>query len=118
MFPVSGATMQRTALLEFVLTSLWLSVGAQENIHWEIQRYDGWYNNLMYHSHSSTGSRFSRLLPANYADGVYQALQEPAVPNARELSNLIAQGQSGLPSHDNRTVLGVFFGKLAVGVPL
>ncbi|XP_048338002.1 dual oxidase 2-like [Sphaerodactylus townsendi] len=109
MFPVSGATMQRTALLEFVLTSLWLSVGAQENIHWEIQRYDGWYNNLMYHSHSSTGSRFSRLLPANYADGVYQALQEPAVPNARELSNLIAQGQSGLPSHDNRTVLGVFF---------
>uniref|UniRef100_A0A670ZBK2 NAD(P)H oxidase (H2O2-forming) n=1 Tax=Pseudonaja textilis TaxID=8673 RepID=A0A670ZBK2_PSETE len=85
--------------------------GAQENIHWEIQRYDGWYNNLMYHRHNSAGSRMSRLLPANYADGVFKALQEPHVPNARRLSNVVAQGESGLPSQKNRTVLGVFFGK-------
>ncbi|XP_054858275.1 dual oxidase 2 [Eublepharis macularius] len=84
--------------------------GAQENLQWEIQRYDGWYNNLMYHSHSSTGSRLSRLLPPNYADGVYQAPQEPHVPNARRLSDVIAKGESGLPSNNNRTVLGVFFG--------
>ncbi|XP_007424741.1 dual oxidase 2 [Python bivittatus] len=85
-------------------------VGAQENIHWEIQRYDGWYNNLMQHKHNSAGSRMSRLLPANYADGVYQALQEPHVPNARRLSNAVAQGNSEMPSRKNRTVLGVFFG--------
>ncbi|XP_060115958.1 dual oxidase 2 [Heteronotia binoei] len=102
--------MQRAILLGIVLTSLLPSIDAQKNLHWEIQRYDGWYNNLMYHSHSSTGSRLSRLLPANYADGVYQAPQEPRVPSARVLSNTIAQGQSGLPSNDNRTVLSVFFG--------
>lgn len=58
-----------------------------------------------------TGSRLLRLLPANYADGVYQALQEPHVPNARQLSNAVARGPSGLPSQRNTTVLAVFFGK-------
>uniref|UniRef100_A0A8C3RBI4 NAD(P)H oxidase (H2O2-forming) n=1 Tax=Cyanoderma ruficeps TaxID=181631 RepID=A0A8C3RBI4_9PASS len=85
--------------------------GAQESISWEVQRYDGWYNNLLHHSHGSVGeSRLLRLLPANYADGVYQALQEPHVPNARQLSNAIARGPSGLPSRRNATVLAVFFG--------
>ncbi|KAH0619921.1 hypothetical protein JD844_014359 [Phrynosoma platyrhinos] len=62
------------------------TISAQENIDWEIQRYDGWYNNLMHHRHNSAGSLLSRLLPANYADGVYQAQQEPLVPSARRLS--------------------------------
>ncbi|XP_026565713.1 dual oxidase 2 [Pseudonaja textilis] len=101
--------------LLLALTHSWHNAGAQENIHWEIQRYDGWYNNLMYHRHNSAGSRMSRLLPANYADGVFKALQEPHVPNARRLSNVVAQGESGLPSQKNRTVLGVFFGKLLSG---
>ncbi|KAM6426630.1 dual oxidase 2 [Liasis olivaceus] len=96
--------------LLLILTHLWHNAGAQENIHWEIQRYDGWYNNLMQHKHNSAGSRLSRLLPANYADGVYQALQEPHVPNARRLSNEVAKGNSEMPSRKNRTVLGVFFG--------
>lgn len=59
----------------------------------------------------AAGARLLRLLPANYADGVYQALQEPYVPNARQLSNAVARGPSGLPSHRNTTVLAVFFGK-------
>ncbi|NWR41001.1 DUOX2 oxidase, partial [Regulus satrapa] len=84
--------------------------GAQESISWEVQRYDGWYNNLLHHSHGSVGARLLRLLPANYADGVYQALQEPHVPNARQLSNAVARGPSGLPSRRNTTVLAVFFG--------
>uniref|UniRef100_A0A669PIF0 NAD(P)H oxidase (H2O2-forming) n=1 Tax=Phasianus colchicus TaxID=9054 RepID=A0A669PIF0_PHACC len=84
--------------------------GAQKNISWEVQRYDGWYNNLQHHSRGSVGSRLLRLLPANYADGVYQALQEPHVPNARQLSNAVARGPSGLPSQRNTTVLAVFFG--------
>uniref|UniRef100_A0A8C0ANC7 NAD(P)H oxidase (H2O2-forming) n=1 Tax=Buteo japonicus TaxID=224669 RepID=A0A8C0ANC7_9AVES len=84
--------------------------GAQESISWEVQRYDGWYNNLLHHSHGSVGARLLRLLPANYADGVYQALQEPCVPNARQLSNAVARGPSGLPSRRNTTVLAVFFG--------
>ncbi|XP_061855522.1 dual oxidase 2 isoform X2 [Colius striatus] len=83
---------------------------AQERISWEVQRYDGWYNNLLHHSHGSVGARLLRLLPANYADGVYQALQEPRVPNARQLSNAVARGPSGLPSRRNTTVLAVFFG--------
>ncbi|XP_044306436.1 dual oxidase 2-like [Varanus komodoensis] len=84
--------------------------GAQVHINWEIPRYDGWYNNLMHHRHNSAGSFLSRLLHANYADGVYQALQEPRVPSARRLSDVVARGASGLPSQGNRTVLGVFFG--------
>uniref|UniRef100_A0A663M493 NAD(P)H oxidase (H2O2-forming) n=1 Tax=Athene cunicularia TaxID=194338 RepID=A0A663M493_ATHCN len=79
-------------------------------ISWELQRYDGWYNNLLHHSCGSVGARLLRLLPANYADGVYQALQEPRVPNARQLSNAVARGPSGLPSRRNTTVLAVFFG--------
>ncbi|XP_056138124.1 dual oxidase 1 [Lampris incognitus] len=51
-----------------------------------------------------------RLLPARYADGVYQPIQEPQLPNPRRLSRLIAKGPSGLPSTTNQTVLSVFFG--------
>lgn len=50
-------------------------------------------------------------MPANYADGVYQALEEPLLPNPRRLSDAVAQGRAGLPSVHNRTVLGVFFGE-------
>ncbi|XP_063268433.1 dual oxidase 2 [Prinia subflava] len=96
--------------LVVVLVGAWTSGKAQESISWEVQRYDGWYNNLLHHSHGSVGARLLRLLPANYADGVYQALQEPRVPNARQLSNAVARGPSGLPSHRNTTVLAVFFG--------
>ncbi|XP_078285958.1 dual oxidase 2-like [Rhinoraja longicauda] len=84
--------------------------GAQNNINWEVQRYDGWFNNLADHQRGSAGSPFMRLLPARYADGVYQALKEPEVPNARIISNIIANGSSGLPSLKNSTVLSVFFG--------
>ncbi|NWS75108.1 DUOX2 oxidase, partial [Crotophaga sulcirostris] len=91
-------------------TWVWSLTGAQESISWEVQRYDGWYNNLLHHRRGSVGARLLRLLPANYADGVYQALQEPRVPNARQLSNAVARGPSGLPSRRNTTVLAVFFG--------
>ncbi|KAH0503295.1 Dual oxidase 2 [Microtus ochrogaster] len=56
------------------------------------------------------GSRLQRLVPANYADGVYQALEEPLLPNPRRLSDAVTQGKAGLASIHNRTVLGVFFG--------
>ncbi|XP_051776570.1 dual oxidase 1 [Erpetoichthys calabaricus] len=83
---------------------------SQSNIKWELQRYDGWYNNLAQHNRGSVGSPFMRISPAHYADGVFMALQEPAVPNAREISNAAMAGKSGLPSARNRTVLSVIFG--------
>lgn len=52
-----------------------------------------------------------RLVPARYADGVYQALGEPLLPNPRRLSNAATRGRAGLASRRNRTVLGVFFGE-------
>ncbi|XP_029431074.1 dual oxidase 2-like isoform X2 [Rhinatrema bivittatum] len=97
-------------VLGIVLAGTWSSICVQGAISWEVQRYDGWYNNLAHHSRGSVGSRHLRLLPAHYADGVYQALQEPQVPNSRSISNVAMQGKSGLPSTKNRTVLGVFFG--------
>nr|XP_033776674.1 dual oxidase 2-like [Geotrypetes seraphini] len=98
------------AVLGLVLAGTWSSICAQSAISWEVQRYDGWYNNLADHSRGSVGSSHPRFLPAHYADGVYQAFLEPYVPSARSISNVAMQGKSGLPSAKNRTVLGVFFG--------
>ncbi|XP_011519983.1 dual oxidase 1 isoform X2 [Homo sapiens] len=64
----------------------------------------------MEHRWGSKGSRLQRLVPASYADGVYQPLGEPHLPNPRDLSNTISRGPAGLASLRNRTVLGVFFG--------
>ncbi|XP_038606610.1 dual oxidase 1-like [Tachyglossus aculeatus] len=84
--------------------------GSGDPISWEVQRYDGWFNNLGQHRWGARGSRLQRLVPANYADGVYQALGEPLLPNPRNLSLTVTRGPSGQPSLRNRTVLGVFFG--------
>ncbi|CAB1322602.1 unnamed protein product [Coregonus sp. 'balchen'] len=83
---------------------------SQSKVAWEVQRYDGWYNNLAYHSRGAVGSSLVRLLPARYSDGVLQPLQEPQLPNPRRVSDVTARGPSGLPSAHNRTVLSVFFG--------
>uniref|UniRef100_A0A8C8BVH4 NAD(P)H oxidase (H2O2-forming) n=1 Tax=Oncorhynchus tshawytscha TaxID=74940 RepID=A0A8C8BVH4_ONCTS len=83
---------------------------AQSKVTWEVQRYDGWYNNLAYHSRGAVGSPLVRLLPSRYSDGVLQPLQEPQLPNPRKLSDVTARGHSGLPSAHNQTVLSVFFG--------
>ncbi|GCC37242.1 hypothetical protein chiPu_0015744 [Chiloscyllium punctatum] len=102
--------------LWIVLVTAWIHLShipitsAQQNINWETQRYDGWYNNLAFHSRGAAESPFMRRLPARYADGVYQALSEPKVPNARILSNIISNGSAGLASITNSTVLSVFFG--------
>lgn len=63
------------------------------------------------------GSRLQRLVQANYADGVYQALEEPYLPNPRLLSDATTRGPAGLASLRNRTVLGVYFGESKRGRP-
>eukprot|EP00069_Balaena_mysticetus_P020315 bmy_12677T0 len=83
--------------------------GAQNPISWEVQRFDGWYNNLMEHRWGSKGSWLQRLVPASYADGVYQPFREPHLPNPRALSNTAMRGPAGQASLRNRTVLAVFF---------
>uniref|UniRef100_A0A8C7LWS1 NAD(P)H oxidase (H2O2-forming) n=1 Tax=Oncorhynchus mykiss TaxID=8022 RepID=A0A8C7LWS1_ONCMY len=87
-----------------------LETDSQAKVPWEVQRYDGWYNNLAYHSRGAVGSPLVRLLPARYSDGVLQPLQEPQLPNPRRVSDVTARGPSGLPSAHNQTVLSVFFG--------
>ncbi|EHB07929.1 Dual oxidase 1 [Heterocephalus glaber] len=94
-----------------LLVGPWSPVGAWSPISWEVQRYDGWYNNLKEHGWGSKGSRLRRLVPASYADGVYQPLGEPHLPYPRELSNTALRGPSGQASLRNRTVLGIFFGE-------
>ncbi|KAM6180623.1 dual oxidase 2 isoform 2-T2 [Erethizon dorsatum] len=99
-------------LLGVLLTGPLDPAGGQDalSLPWEVQRYDGWFNNLRHHERGAAGSRLQRLVPANYADGVYQALEEPLLPNPRRLSDAATQGRAGLASLRNRTVLGVFFG--------
>ncbi|XP_040602121.1 dual oxidase 1 isoform X2 [Mesocricetus auratus] len=98
------------ALAWILLVGTSACLGAQNSISWEVQRFDGWYNNLKEHRWGSKGSRLQRLVPASYADGVYQPLREPHLPNPRDLSNTSMRGPAGQPSLRNRTVLGVFFG--------
>nr|XP_048315692.1 dual oxidase 1 [Myodes glareolus] len=98
------------ALAWILLVGTSACLGAQNSISWEVQRFDGWYNNLMEHRWGTKGSRLQRLVPASYADGVYQPLREPYLPNPRDLSNTAMRGPAGQPSRRNRTVLGVFFG--------
>ncbi|EHH63048.1 hypothetical protein EGM_15938 [Macaca fascicularis] len=99
-------------LLGALLTGPLDPAGNQDalSLPWEVQRYDGWFNNLRHHERGAVGCRLQRRVPANYADGVYQALQEPQLPNPRRLSDAATNGTAGLPSLRNRTVLGVFFG--------
>ncbi|XP_066525511.1 dual oxidase 1 [Hoplias malabaricus] len=78
------------------------------SITWEVQRFDGWYNNLAYHRRGTAGAPLMRFLPARYSDGSYQPLS--ALPNARIISNMVARGDSAQLSQRNRTVLSVFFG--------
>ncbi|XP_041964956.1 dual oxidase 1 isoform X1 [Alosa sapidissima] len=93
-----------------LLTVTAISSKSESNVAWEIQRYDGWYNNLAYHSRGAAGESLTRLLPARYSDGVYQVRGEPRLPNARRVSNAAMRGPSGLPSSRNQTVLSLFFG--------
>ncbi|KAM5337869.1 dual oxidase 2 isoform 2-T2 [Glossophaga mutica] len=99
-------------LLGALLTGSLDTAGGREalTLPWEVQRYDGWFNNLRHHDRGAAGCRLQRVVPANYADGVYQALKEPLLPNPRQLSNAATRGRAGLASRHNRTVLGVFFG--------
>ncbi|XP_073799398.1 dual oxidase 1 isoform X4 [Danio rerio] len=97
----------RTFLAMFILCQ---AVGAYSAITWEVQRYDGWYNNLADHDRGAADASLVRLYPAQYMDGVYLARQEPHLPNPRRISTTAMSGQSGLLSHKNRSVLSVAFG--------
>ncbi|KAI3371209.1 hypothetical protein L3Q82_023837 [Scortum barcoo] len=77
---------------------------------WEVPRFDGWYNSLGYPKRGAVGSHLMRIVPAHYWDGVYQAVNEPQLPNPRRLSTVLTGGASGLPSGRNQTVLSLFFG--------
>uniref|UniRef100_A0A8C9RUZ5 NAD(P)H oxidase (H2O2-forming) n=1 Tax=Scleropages formosus TaxID=113540 RepID=A0A8C9RUZ5_SCLFO len=103
------------ALLPAVLGSLIIltlfSCAVSEcSVTWEVQRFDGWYNNLARHPRGAAGSPLMRLLPARYSDGVYLPVREPYLPNPRSISSVVSRGPSGLPSSRNQTVLSVFFG--------
>lgn len=84
--------------------------GGNSAITWEVQRYDGWYNNLADHDRGAVDAALVRLFPAQYMDGVYLPRQEPHMPNPRQISNIAMSGQSGLMSYRNRSVLSVAFG--------
>uniref|UniRef100_A0A8C1ES08 NAD(P)H oxidase (H2O2-forming) n=1 Tax=Cyprinus carpio carpio TaxID=630221 RepID=A0A8C1ES08_CYPCA len=87
-----------------------MSYCANSAINWEVQRYDGWYNNLADHDRGAADAALVRLFPAQYTDGVYLPRQEPHLPNPRQISNIAMSGQSGLMSYRNRSVQSVAFG--------
>ncbi|KAF4081387.1 hypothetical protein AMELA_G00160610 [Ameiurus melas] len=100
--------LHRSACWTLVSLSLTLCA-AESGITWEVQRYDGWYNNLAYHRRGTAGAPLMRLLSAHYSDGVFQ-IKGLHLPNARRISNTVSRGPSGQLSIQNRTVLSLFFG--------
>ncbi|KAM9496643.1 dual oxidase 1 [Clarias gariepinus] len=99
----------RSAWCKLVLLTLTVCA-ADSGITWEVQRYDGWYNNLAYHRRGTAGAPLMRLLSAHYADGVLQ-IKQLHLPNPRHTSNALTRGPSGYISFHNRTVLSLFFGQ-------
>ncbi|CAB0013960.1 unnamed protein product [Nesidiocoris tenuis] len=105
----------------------------------EIQRYDGWFNNLAHPHWGSVAdissqvflereveffyfllilnvrgkneSQMTRRAPAAYKDGVYMMSGDDR-PSARRISQLFMKGNDGLPSRKNRTALLAFFGQV------
>ncbi|XP_041652010.1 dual oxidase 1 [Cheilinus undulatus] len=93
-----------------VVLALSVSQHSRGEITCEVPRFDGWYNSLGNPKRGAVGSPLVRLLPAQYSDGVYEAVHEPQLPNPRTLSRKLSAGPSGLPSTRNLTVLSLFFG--------
>lgn len=77
----------------------------------EIQRFDGWYNNLAHPSWGSVESQLTRKAPPSYADGVYMMAGDDR-PSPRALSQALLKGDDGKPSSRNLTALFAFFGQM------
>lgn len=45
---------------------IFVQTGADSAISWEVQRYDGWYNNLADHDRGAAGEWFMLFLKAFY----------------------------------------------------
>lgn len=101
----------------------------------EMQRYDGWYNNLAHPNWGTTGkfrfrsgtfstsvsfllteSHLTRKAPPSYSDGVYMMAGEDR-PSPRLLSQALMRGEDGHGSARNLTVLFALFGRLPMEQP-
>ncbi|KPM10894.1 dual oxidase 1-like protein 2 [Sarcoptes scabiei] len=79
----------------------------------EMQRYDGWYNNLAHPTWGTTESHLTRKAPPSYADGVYMMAGEDR-PSPRDLSQALMRGDDGVASSRNLTTLFAFFGEFSI----
>ncbi|KAI1304155.1 Dual oxidase [Halotydeus destructor] len=77
----------------------------------EMQRYDGWYNNLAHPAWGSIESQLTRKAVSSYSDGVYMMAGMDR-PSPRTLSQHIMKGDDGIPSARNLTTLFAFFGQM------
>src|SRR5262245_15087611 len=63
--------------------------------HLQFRSIDGSDNNLTHASFNQAGSDFTRVGPANFADGVDAMV---AAPNARMISNVVVAGNGDIPN--------------------
>uniref|UniRef100_A0A8C9JET6 NAD(P)H oxidase (H2O2-forming) n=1 Tax=Panthera tigris altaica TaxID=74533 RepID=A0A8C9JET6_PANTA len=97
-------------LLGALLTASLDPAGGQDSpaLSWEVQRYDGWFNNLRHHELGAAGT--ARRQPPGCLPAPCGVWGEPLLPTPRRLSDAAMRGTAGQASRRNRTVLGVFFG--------
>jgi len=79
----------------------------------EMQRLDGWYNNLAHPRWGSMENHLTRKVPPSYSDGVYMMAGADR-PSPRALSQALMKGEDGKSSAHNLTVLFTFFGKFNI----
>eukprot|EP00118_Oscarella_pearsei_P028224 m.1711 g.1711 ORF g.1711 m.1711 type:complete len:1810 (+) comp7753_c0_seq1:180-5609(+) len=84
-----------------------------EEHEWDVEGYDGWYNNIAHPDWGAAEMPLTRKSPPAYSDGVYQ-LSGADRPNPLAVSERVFKGSTGERSYRNRTVLLTFFGQQVV----
>ncbi|XP_037896424.1 peroxidase [Glossina fuscipes] len=83
------------------------------NCSYYFRTYEGFCNNFLYPDYGMTKSRYSRLLPPNYSDGIHaptRSVTGSLLPNARRLS-LSLYGESTM-ADSFRTLMTMQWGQL------
>jgi dual oxidase len=117
---MQGMTLWKTNWQLHVLSVYFLFVlralaAVNDKEEYEIEGYDGWYNNKAHPDWGGVDMTLTRRLDHAYDDGVYHPSgQHPARPNPLIISERVMKGKTGYPSHKNRTALMTFFGQQVV----
>ncbi|KAF2980440.1 hypothetical protein EK904_011244 [Melospiza melodia maxima] len=92
---IQGQMEPAAVMLSLVVALVGTLGGAQESISWEVQRYDGWYNNLLHHSHGSV----ARLCNS------YWSRESPGLQQAEDVDEILLGMSSQIAEQEDNVVV-------------